>query len=170
MAENNNNDRVSELERHAAATSTDIRGIYAGLDEIRDVLVRIQENAKPNLGGLFVVLLATCTFLVTIGGLTMAPVFRELARINEVQTVSSNILMERTGVIGRIEAEVNHIQIELDQQEQASIERHGAQAGRMDRMQTQMDLLKVMAIDAQNRASRLEGALAPNWNQLMEKN
>lgn len=83
MGENNNELRLSELERQSAAQSTDIRGIYAGLDEIRDVLVRIQESAKPNLGGMFLVLLATCTFLVTIGGLTMAPVYREQSRTYE---------------------------------------------------------------------------------------
>ena len=81
--------RLSEVERQSAAQSTDIRGIYAGLDEIRDVLVRIQESAKPNLGGMFLVLLATCTFLVTIGGLTLAPIYRDQARSYDLL---SNIL------------------------------------------------------------------------------
>lgn len=73
-------ERIGALEKSDAAKATDIRGIYGALDEIRDVLVRMQENARPNLGGMFLVLLATCTFLVTIGGLTMAPIYREQAR------------------------------------------------------------------------------------------
>lgn len=72
--------RLGTLETQSAAQSTDIRGIYAGLDEIRDVLVRMQESAKPNLGALFLVLLATCTFLVTVGGLALAPVYRDRAQ------------------------------------------------------------------------------------------
>ena len=79
--------RIGILEKQSAAQSTDIRGIYAGLEEIRDVLVRIQDNARPNLGGMFLALLATCTFLVTIGGLAMAPVYREQGRAYEALTL-----------------------------------------------------------------------------------
>ena len=138
---------ISELKQDNSVVKTDIRGIYAGMDEIRDVLVRMQENSKPNLGGMFVVLLATCTFLVTIGGLTMAPVFRELGRINDVQDVSSEILMERTGLIGRMQAETEHIQFELAKSEALSLERHSYQKDRMDRMQDQMNILKDIYIN-----------------------
>lgn len=77
--------RITEHDKQIAAMVTDIRGIYSNIDEIRNVLVRIQDGAKPNLGGMFLVLIATCTFLVTIGGLTMAPVYRDLTRMYEVQ-------------------------------------------------------------------------------------
>jgi len=83
--------RLTELEQHRAATTSDIRGIYAGLDEIRDVLVRLQENNKPNVGGMFLALLATCTFIVTIGGLSLAPIYRDLSRMNDrIQEVTNN--------------------------------------------------------------------------------
>lgn len=89
--------RIGELERQSAAQSTDIRGIYAGLDEIRDVLVRMQESAKPNVSGMFMVLLATCAFLVTIGGLSMAPVYRDLTRLFESKAAMTQTLAETAG-------------------------------------------------------------------------
>lgn len=79
-------DRLGQLEQDSAAQSRDITGLYAGLEEIRDVLIRMQESAKPNLNALFLVLLATCTFIVTIGGLTLAPIYREQARAYEALT------------------------------------------------------------------------------------
>ena len=79
--------RIGLLEKQSAAQATDIRGIYAGLEEIRDVLVRMQESAKPNLGGMLLVLIATCAFLVTLGGLTMAPVHREQDRSYDAITI-----------------------------------------------------------------------------------
>jgi hypothetical protein len=75
--------RIGEHDKQLSAQSTDIRGIYGALDEIRDVLVRMQESAKPNLGGMFLVLLATCTFLVTVFGLSLAPVYRDQGRAYE---------------------------------------------------------------------------------------
>ena len=102
MSENNES-RVSELERQSAAQSTDIRGIYAGLDEIRDVLVRMQENAKPNLGALFLVLLATCTFLVTVGGLALAPVYRDQARVYDRIESSEARMLESRERVARLE-------------------------------------------------------------------
>jgi len=91
--------RIAELERDQAATTTDIRGIYAGMEEIRDVLVRIQESAKPNIGMLFIALLATCTFFVTIGGLALAPIYRDMARfdtqIMEFQNTQNTIQQSR---------------------------------------------------------------------------
>ena len=77
--------RVAKLESDGAAMRSDIRGIFAGLDEIRDVLVRMQDNARPNLGGMFMVLLATCTFLVTVGGLSLAPLYNDMAQLYESQ-------------------------------------------------------------------------------------
>jgi len=74
--------RMSAIETQQAGMVTDIRGIYAGMDEIRDVLVRMQENAKPNLGIMFLVVIAVCTFLVTVGGLSLSPVHKEIARLN----------------------------------------------------------------------------------------
>ena len=76
--------RLGEVERQSASHTTELRSIYAGLDEIRDVLVRIQENSKPNIGGMFLILLATCTFFVTVGGLSLSPVYRDLTRLYEV--------------------------------------------------------------------------------------
>ena len=72
--------RIGVLEKQDAAMERDIRGILGGLEEIRDVLVRMQENARPNLGGMFLILLATCTFFVSIGGLALAPIYREQGR------------------------------------------------------------------------------------------
>ena len=84
--------KVSKLETDQASMRSDIRGIFAGLDEIREVLARMQENARPNLGGLLITVIAVCTFLVTVGGLAMAPIYRnqtrmavELTRIHEQQ-------------------------------------------------------------------------------------
>lgn len=85
--------RLSEVERQSAAHTTELRSIYAGLDEIRDVLVRMQENAKPNIGGMFLLLLATCTFFVTVGALSLAPVYRDLARLYDSQ---SNMISTQT--------------------------------------------------------------------------
>ena len=87
-------ERIGTLERHSAAQIETNRGIFGALEEIRDVMTRIQENNRPNLGGMFLVLLATCTFLVTIGGLTMAPVYREQARTYEALTRATEVMNE----------------------------------------------------------------------------
>ena len=83
MSENTSEARLNLIEQRSSAQATDIRGIYGALDEIRDVLVRMQESSKPNIMGYFLILLATCTFLVTIGGLTLAPLYRDNVRLSE---------------------------------------------------------------------------------------
>ena len=84
---------LSTLKTQSAAISTDIGNIYGAIDEIRDAFVRSQENAKPNLGAMIAILLATCTFLVTVGGLALAPVYRDMAATHDtIQTNSVNIL------------------------------------------------------------------------------
>jgi len=72
--------RVSEIERQQAVTDADVRGIYASIDEIREVLVRMQENQermretnRPNLGALFLALLASVTILVSLGSMALSP-------------------------------------------------------------------------------------------------
>ena len=82
MSTNTNESRLNLIEQKTSAQATDIRGIYGALDEIRDVLVRMQESSKPNIMGYFIVLIATCTFLVTIGGLTLAPLYRDNVRVS----------------------------------------------------------------------------------------
>jgi hypothetical protein len=174
MSENINNEAsiwaaISELKQDNSVVKTDIRGIYAGMDEIRDVLVRMQENAKPNIGGMFLVLLATCTFMVTVGGLTLAPLYRGMTGVTTHQVKQDEILMERTGILGRMEAQNLFFQQQLDDNKEDSKERHGYQDQHMADMQAQINFLRSMSLNAQNRASKLEGQLAPNWNELMEK-
>jgi hypothetical protein len=67
--------KVSHLE-------TDVRGLYGAIDEIREVLVRMQDNTRPNVQALVVGALAVCSFLVTIGGLTVAPIWRNVDDLN----------------------------------------------------------------------------------------
>jgi len=100
--ENTDTKRISDLEKDHSGMKTDIRGIYAGLEEIREAVIRLAENAKPNLTGLFLVLLATCTFLITVGGLTMAPAFRELGRHSEEISEVRAGYMEQMELIGRL--------------------------------------------------------------------
>jgi len=94
-----NTSRISELEQQQAATATDIRGIYAGMDEIRNVLVRMQENAKPNLVGLFLAGLFTCTFMVTVGGLALAPAYNGInsnaVDIDKVEQTAMQVIATR---------------------------------------------------------------------------
>jgi len=89
--------RISTLENQSIAHETSLENIYAGLEEIRNVLVRMQDNARPNLGGMFLVLLATCTFIVTIGGLSLAPVYRDLSRLYESHARVATIQAETSG-------------------------------------------------------------------------
>lgn len=70
--------KISKLEMETAAIKSDIRGLFAGLNEIRDVLVRMQENNRPNVNGLLIGGLALASFLVTIGGLTVTPIWRSI--------------------------------------------------------------------------------------------
>lgn len=100
MAEESRNElihRLIEVERAQAVTTSDIRGIFAGLDEIRAVLTRMQENNKPNLGGLFLALIATLSFFLTVGGLSLAPLYRDLSRIDSSMY---NIQEYQRGILG----------------------------------------------------------------------
>ena len=83
--------RLNVLEREAAATRSDIRGIYSGLDEIRAVLVRIQEGSKPNLNAMFIAILAACSIMITIGGLAIAPINQTIDKIYDDQQRLSKI-------------------------------------------------------------------------------
>lgn len=77
--------KLGEHDKQIATIVSDIRGIFGGLEEIRDVLNRIQESNRPNIGGMVIILIAVCGFLVTVGSLTMAPVYRDLTRMYQVQ-------------------------------------------------------------------------------------
>lgn len=87
---------LSTLKTQSATQSTDIRGIYGALEEIRDAFVRFQENSRPNLGGMFLVLVATCTFLITAGGLALAPMYKaqDVSRVT-MRTDRTHIIENR---------------------------------------------------------------------------
>ena len=159
--------RISDLERQHAAITTDIRGIYAGLDEIRDVLVRIQENAKPNLNALFFTILATCTFLMTIGGLTLAPAYRELGRHDDELTRIQHLAGNQYELLGRLAADSKYFTKGLERAESLSLERHSYRDRRVaELLQEIQDLRDEVhynrntGSDLLERASRVEGYLS----------
>lgn len=97
-------DRISELEQSQAAVTSDIRGIYAGMDEIRDVLVRIQENAKPNMAGAIVILIAACTLVLGIGNQALAPIKENQNFLQQQLSENHAALIETARMEGWIEA------------------------------------------------------------------
>ncbi len=97
---------LSTLKTQSAAQSTDIRGIYGAIDEIRDAFVRFQENARPNIGAMFLVLIATCTFLVTAGGLALMPLKREQAVALENARTDRIHILENRERLARMEGAV----------------------------------------------------------------
>ena len=138
--------RLNALEQQAATTSTDIRSIYAGIDDIRDVLVRIQENARPNMAGLFIAVLATCTFLVTIGGLVILPINRELS---EVQLELREDRQRQDTYFDR----------ELRKSEQLSLERHNNQNATIRDLLFEIRENRVTTLESRERLAHVEGLL-----------
>lgn len=126
--------RLAELERGHAATTSDIRGIYAGLDEIRDVLVRIQEGSRPNIGGMIALLFSGCTLVLLIGGLAFAPMYKDMTRINTALNQGQRIDQEALKDIGRLEAEVKHLNENLLLIQKWSSERHAGQNEQIKRL------------------------------------
>ena len=91
-------DKISRLETETAAIKSDIRGLYGGVDEIRDVLKNMQMSNRPNINALFIASIAVCSFFVTIGGLTVSPIWREMNELNgRIQVLNENdsIIEER---------------------------------------------------------------------------
>jgi hypothetical protein len=95
--------KVSHLETEMASIKSDVRGLYTGIEEIREVLVRMQENTRPNVQALVVGALAVCSFLVTIGGLTVAPIWRGIDDINsEITRVEGKVGTTETRLTERM--------------------------------------------------------------------
>ena len=65
--------RLGQLEKQSSAQAETNRNIEHSINEIRDWLANWQENSKPNMGVQIMVLIAACTFMVTVGTLALQP-------------------------------------------------------------------------------------------------
>jgi len=95
--------RITQVEKDTASMKSDIRGIYSTMGEIKNAFVKFQDNSKPDIRGLFISILATCTFLVTIGGLAMAPMYNNQAKVEAATLSLSDKVYDINDRLARLE-------------------------------------------------------------------